>query len=101
MESKYGYSETKWVRCGSNPESGFYSHSFPVPLIWKKFINKLCREYSRSKNELNVPVEKGDAVSTASGEEAEEADVDYRKKIKYGNRFQVKYIPIHIKVKVH
>lgn len=55
------------------------------------------RKHFRNKNELVVPVDKSDAVSVASGDEVDEVDVDYRKKIKYGNRFQVKLFTCDIR----
>lgn len=42
----------------------------------------MCKYAFRNKNELAVP----DAASIAP---SEEPDVDFRKKIKYGNRIQV------------
>lgn len=61
-----------------------------------KYDLRLCfypRKNISNKNELGVPDIPTDASSIAP---SEEPDVDFRKKIKYGNRIQVRLLPIYL-----
>lgn len=58
----------------------------PFLVKWKSFLEILWNIF-RNRNELKVPV---DAVDAASIAPSDEHDSDYRKKIKYGNRIQVR-----------
>lgn len=59
---------------------------------------KIVRKYCRNRNELQVPTDALDAASIAA---SDEPYLDYRKKIKYGNRIQVKIKLLLLQISRH